>query len=279
MTGTGSVPGSVPGAGTAVARYEVSGHVAVITLNRPKALNAVNSALADAVGGHLEEAAADARVRVIVVTGAGRAFCAGADLKEIAAGREVGPTGHPEWGFAGLAQHWVSKPLIAAVNGYAMGGGTEIALACDLVVAAEEAVFGLPEVKRGLLAAAGGVVRLQRQIPIKLALQAALTGDPVPAALARDWGLVNDVVPGDQVLPRALELAGRIAQNAPLSVQYTKTVLYRTATAGSDRDPAWSGGDPWQVNAEAMDVIFNSADALEGATAFAGKRPPVWTGK
>ena len=140
---------------TAVARYEVSGHVAVLTLNRPKALNAVNSALSDAVGGYLEQAAADPQVRAIVVTGAGRAFCAGADLKEIAAGRGVGPTGHPEWGFAGLAQHWVSKPLIAAVNGYAMGGGTEIALACDLVVAAEEAAFGLPEVKRGLLAAAG----------------------------------------------------------------------------------------------------------------------------
>ena len=262
-----------------VVLYEVDGHVAVLTLNRPQALNAVNSALANAVGAFLEDAAADPGVRAIVVTGAGRAFCAGADLKEIAAGRGVGPTGHPEWGFAGLAQHWVSKPLIAAVNGYAMGGGTEIALACDLVVASEEAAFGLPEVKRGLLAAAGGVVRLQRQVPIKLALQMALTGDPVPAAVARDWGLVNDVVPAGQVLPRALELARRIADNAPLSVQYSKKVLYQTASAGSDRDPAWNGGDPWQVNAEAMDVVFGSSDAIEGSTAFAEKRPPVWTGK
>ena len=262
-----------------VVRYEADGHVAVITLNRPKALNAVNSELADAVGGYLEEAAANPEIRAIVVTGEGRAFCAGADLKEIAAGRGVGPTQHPEWGFAGLAQHWVPKPLIAAVNGYAMGGGTEIALACDLVVASEEAAFGLPEVKRGLLAGAGGVVRLQRQIPIKLALQMALTGDAVPAAIARDWGLVNDVVPADQVLPRALALAGRIAENAPLSIQYTKTVLYQTATAGSDRNPAWNGGDPWQVNAEAMSVVFGSADAIEGATAFAEKRPPAWTGK
>jgi enoyl-CoA hydratase/carnithine racemase len=264
---------------TDVVRYKADGHVAIITLNRPKALNAVNSELADAVGGYLEEAAADPEIRAIVVTGEGRAFCAGADLKEIAAGRGVGPTQHPEWGFAGLAQHWVPKPLIAAVNGYAMGGGTEIALACDLVVASEEAAFGLPEVKRGLLAGAGGVVRLQRQIPIKLALQMALTGDAVPAATARDWGLVNDVIPAGQVLPRALELASRIAENAPLSIQYTKTVLYQTATAGSDRNPAWNGGDPWQVNAEAMSVVFGSADAIEGATAFAQKRPPVWTGK
>jgi enoyl-CoA hydratase/carnithine racemase len=262
-----------------VVLYEVDERVAVLTLNRPEALNAVNSALADAVGGYLEEAAADPGVRVIVVTGAGRAFSAGADLKEIAAGRGVGPTAHPEWGFAGLAQHWVGKPVIAAVNGYAMGGGTEIALACDLVVASEEAAFGLPEVKRGLLAAAGGVVRLQRQIPIKLALQMALTGDPVPAAVARDWGLVNDVVPGGQVLPRALELARRIAENAPLSVQYSKKVLYQTASAGSDRDPGWDRSDPWQVNAQAMDVVFGSSDAVEGAAAFAEKRAPVWTGK
>jgi crotonobetainyl-CoA hydratase len=222
-------------------------------------------------------------VRVIVVTGAGRAFSAGADLKEIAAGRGVGPTAHPESRFAGLAQHWVGKPVIAAVNGYAMGGGTEIALACDLVVASEEAAFGLPEVKRGLLAAAGGVVRLQRQIPIKLALQMVLTSDPVPAAVARGWGLVNDVVPAGQVLPRALELARRIAENAPLSVQYSKKVLYQTASAGSDRDPGWDRGDPWQVNAQvnaqAMDAVFGSSDAVEGAAAFAEKRTPVWTGK
>ena len=124
----------------------------------------------------------------VVIREDSRAFCAGADLKEIAAGRGIDPTGHPEWGFAGLAQHWVSKPLIAAINGPAMGGGAEIALACDLVVASEQAVFGLPEVKRGLLAGAGGVIRLQRQIPVKLALQMVLTGDPVPAVTALQWG-------------------------------------------------------------------------------------------
>ena len=258
--------------------YERDGHVALLTLNRPDALNAVNSALADELGDHLERAVADAEVRAIVVTGAGRAFCAGADLKEIAAGRSVAPTAHPEWGFAGLARHWVGKPLIAAVNGYAMGGGTEIALACDLVVASELAAFGLPEVKRGLFAAAGGVIRLQRQIPIKLAAQLALTGDPVDAATARQWGLVNDVVPQAEVVDRALVLAGRIAANAPLSVQQSKRLLHQAASAGSDWDPAWSGADPWQVNAAAMEVVFDSADALEGATAFASKRAPVWTG-
>jgi crotonobetainyl-CoA hydratase len=263
---------------TGTVLYERDGHVARLTLNRPEALNAVNAALADELGGLLERAVADDAVRAIVVTGAGRAFCAGADLKEIAAGRSIAPTGHPEWGFAGLAQHWVSKPLIAAVNGYAMGGGTEIALACDLVVASEQAAFGLPEVKRGLFAAAGGVIRLQRQIPIKLAAQLALTGDPVDAVTARAWGLVNDVVPAHEVVPRALALAARIAANAPLSVRHTKRVLHQAASAGSDWDPAWSGGDPWRVNAGAMDAVFASADAAEGATAFAHKRTPVWTG-
>jgi crotonobetainyl-CoA hydratase len=264
---------------TETVRYELDGHVALLTLNRPEALNAVNAALADELGEDLERAAADTQVRAIVVTGAGRAFCAGADLKEIAAGRAIAPTGHPEWGFAGLAQHWIGKPLVAAVNGYAMGGGTEIALACDLVVASEQAAFGLPEVKRGLFAAAGGVIRLQRQIPFKLAAQLALTGDPVDAATALRWGLINDVAPAAEVVSRALELAGRIAANAPLAVQHTKRVLHQAASAGSDWDPAWSGADPWQINAAAMEAVFGSADAVEGATAFAAKRAPVWAGR
>jgi enoyl-CoA hydratase/carnithine racemase len=264
---------------TGTVLYNLDGHVAVLTLNRPEALNAVNMQLSDELGGHLECAAADAAVRVIVVTGTGRAFCAGADLKEIAAGRTVGPSAHPEWGFAGLVQHWVSKPLVAAVNGYAMGGGTEIALACDLVVASEQATFGLPEVTRGLLAAAGGVIRLQRQIPVKLAAEMALTGDPVDAAIARQWGLVNHVVKPGQVVPRALELARRIAANAPLSVQHSKRLLHQAASAGSDWNAAWSGGDPWLANAEAMDAVFGSADAAEGSAAFAQKRAPVWTGR
>ncbi|WP_018635097.1 crotonase/enoyl-CoA hydratase family protein [Parafrankia elaeagni] len=261
------------------ALYEVRDNAAVVTLNRPDALNAVNADLATAVGEGLEAAAADRDVRVVVITGSGRAFCAGADLKEIAQQRSVAAHGHPEWGFAGIVQHWIDKPVIAAVNGFAMGGGTEIALACDLVVAADTATFGLPEVKRGLLAAAGGVVRLQRQLPLKLALELALTGDAVDAATAHAWGLVNQVVPAGDVLDAALSLAGRIAVNAPLSLQHTKRMIHRTLTGASDWDASWVGEDPWLLNAEAMKIVFGSRDALEGSQAFAQKRPPSWQGR
>lgn len=261
------------------ALYEVRTGVAVITLNRPEALNAVNAALSTAVGEGVERAAADPEVRVVVVTGVGRAFCAGADLKELAQRRAITADGHPEWGFAGLARHWIDKPLIAAVNGFAMGGGTELALACDLVIAADTAVFGLPEVKRGLLAAAGGVVRLQRQIPLKRALELALTGDGIDAATAESWGLVNKVVASDAVLDTALDMASRIAANAPLSLQHTKRMVYRTANGVSDWNADWAGEDPWEVNTEAMRAVFSSSDALEGPRAFAEKRAPKWSGR
>lgn len=258
--------------------YEVADHVAVITLQRPEAMNAMNTALADAIGNALEQAATDDDVRAIILTGTGRAFCAGADLKEISAGRTVEPT-VKEWGFGGVAQHWVAKPVIAAVNGVAFGGGCEIVLSCDIVVASAAAKFGLPEVKVGLFAAAGGVVRLQRQVPLKIALQLALTGDPITAETAAQWGLVNEVVEPDEVLTRAREIAGRIAANAPLSVRYSKQLLHQTSSAGSDWNPEWSGVDPWVANDQAMDVVFSSADAIEGSTAFAEKRAPVWSGK
>jgi crotonobetainyl-CoA hydratase len=256
------------------ALYEVVDRVGVVTLNRPESMNAVNGELSTAVGNALETAAADSRVRAIVVTGAGRAFCAGADLKALTTGGSIFADDHPEWGFAGLVQHWVEKPTIAAVNGFAMGGGTELALSCDLVVASSEATFGLPEVRRGLIAAAGGVLRLQRQIPLKRALELALTGEPISAETAADWGLVNRVVPPDQVLSSALELAGVIAANAPTAVRQTKRMIHQTA--GKDWDPSWGGGDPWQINAEALMTVFGSPDALEGPRAFAEKRAPVW---
>ena len=263
----------------AAALYEVRDGIALVTFNRPAALNAVNAALSSAVGEALEAAAADPQVRVVVVTGSGRAFCAGADLKELARQRPVHAPDHPEWGFAGLVRHWIDKPVIAAVNGYAMGGGTEIALACDLVVAADSATFGLPEVKRGLLAAAGGVVRLQRQLPLKRALQLALTGDAIDAATAYDWGLINEVVPADAVVDAALALAGRIAANAPLSVEHTKRTMHRTAAGASDWDAEWAGEDPWAVNEESTRLVFASRDAVEGARAFAEKRNPAWEGR
>jgi enoyl-CoA hydratase/carnithine racemase len=256
------------------ALFERIGHVGVITLNRPKALNAVNAALAVAAGAALERAEQDPDVRAVVITGAGRGFCAGADLKELAKGNRIDNQEHPEWGFGGIVQHWVGKPTIAAVNGYAMGGGTEIMLACDLAVIDETAALGLPEVKRGLFAAAGGVIRLQRQIPLKVALETVLTGEPMSAARAYELGLVNRVAPAGTALEVALELAELIAANAPVSVQQSKRVVHETWAAGSDWDPG-----PWEVNRDARRIVFSSADSKEGPKAFAEKRAPQWEGR
>ncbi|MFI6430027.1 crotonase/enoyl-CoA hydratase family protein [Rhodococcus oryzae] len=256
-----------------VALYERRGNVALITLNRPRAMNAINAALATAIGSLVQQAQADDEVRVVVITGSGRAFCAGADLKALGSGQSLDADGHPEWGFAGYTQHWVSKPTIAAVNGFALGGGTELVLASDLAVVDENAQLGLPEVKRGLFAAAGGVVRLQQQIPKKIALELALTGEPISAAQGKELGLVNRVAPAGTALEVALELAEKIAANAPLSVRESKAMIHWTA---SDSD--W-GQDVWDLNAEALKVVFASADAQEGTKAFTEKRQPVWQGR
>ncbi|WP_430334376.1 crotonase/enoyl-CoA hydratase family protein [Rhodococcus sp. ACT016] len=255
------------------ALYERRGAVAIITLNRPRALNAVNAALSTAVGSLLERADADDEVWVIVLTGAGRAFCAGADLKALGSGASLDADDHPEWGFAGYAQHWVSKPTIAAVNGFALGGGTELVLASDLAVVDEQAQLGLPEVKRGLFAAAGGVIRLQQQIPRKVALELALTGEPITAVDGLKLGLVNRVAPAGTSLEVALELAESIAANAPLAVRESKSMIHRTAST-SDWDQ-----HAWDQNAKVMEIVFTSQDAQEGPAAFAEKRPPVWQGR
>ena len=255
------------------ALLERVGHIAVITLNRPHALNAVDRALSSAAGQALEDAAHDPSVRAVVLTGAGRAFCAGADLKEVGAGRDVAADGHPEWGFAGIVRHFIAKPVIAAVNGYALGGGTEIVLACDLAVIDAEASLGLPEVTRGLFAAAGGVIRLQRQVPLKVASEMALTGDPIDAATAHRWGLVNRVAEPGTALAQAMRLAQRIADNAPLAVQASKELLQRGGSQGSD----W-GDEAWEANAQQMASIWPSQDAEEGIRAFVEKRPPIWQG-
>jgi enoyl-CoA hydratase/carnithine racemase len=257
----------------AAALFERRDHVGIVTLNRPKALNAVNADLAIAAGAALEQAQTDPEVRVVVITGAGRGFCAGADLKEIARGRPIEDRDHREWGFGGIVQHWIDKPTVAAVNGFAMGGGTEIALACDLAVIDETASLGLPEVKRGIFAAAGGVIRLQRQIPLKVALETVLTGEPMSAARAYELGLVNRVAPEGTSLDVALELAGAIAANAPISVQQSKRVVHTTYAAGSD----WES-EVWRINREAAKIVFASSDAREGPTAFAEKREPRWSG-
>src|SRR5215211_7050709 len=206
---------------------ERHGHVLVATINRPEARNAVNLAVTIGLGDTLEEAERDRDVWAVVVTGAGdKAFCAGADLKAVARGENLVINEQPRasWGFAGYVSHHISKPTIAAVNGFALGGGTEITLASDLAVAADTASFGLPEVKRGIYAGAGGAFRLPQQLPKKVAMEMILTGEPITAQRALELRLVNRVVPRDDVLDAALELAERICANAPLAVQASKRI-------------------------------------------------------
>lgn len=251
------------------------GHIAIITFNRPEALNAVNSQLWLETGTALKEFNEDPDLWVAILTGTGdRAFSAGADLKEIGSGGIPATDEMKEWGFAGVVRHHVSKPIIAAVNGFALGGGTEIALACDLIVASEKASFGLPEVKRGLIAGAGGLLRLPRQIPLKVAMHAILTGKSISAEEAKQWGLVNEVVPHEQVLSAAIQLAEEIISNAPLAVKVSKEIVYRGLDAPVSFPPK-----AWEINAEYTTKVFQSNDAKEGPRAFAEKRKPNWSGQ
>lgn len=247
-------------------------NVMVITINRPEARNAVNGAVSGAVGDALDEAQRDPDVRAVVITGAGdTSFCAGADLKAIARRENIYHPDHADWGFAGYVHHFIDKPTIAAVNGTALGGGTELALASDLVVAHERAKFGLPEVKRGLIAAAGGVFRIVNQLPRKLAMELLLTGEPITAADAYDWGLINQVVREGSVLDAALTLAARVTVNAPLSVQASKRIAY-----GVDDGVITDEEAGWQRTTREMSSLIRSEDAREGPLAFAEKREPVW---
>ncbi|MFD6394138.1 crotonase/enoyl-CoA hydratase family protein [Nocardia sp. NPDC060259] len=246
-------------------------HVLVVTINRPQAMNAVDAEVSTGVGEALEQAEADAQIRAVVLTGAGeRAFCAGADLKALGRGQGILAPGHEDWNLAGYVRHPISKPTIAAVNGFALGGGTELVLASDLAVAAETATFGLPEVARGLFAAAGGAFRLPEQLPRKVAMEMILTGEPITAARALELGLVNRVVPADLVLDAALELAGRIAANAPLAVQASKRVALGLVDGKIADDAAWD-----LTNREIMGVA-RTEDVREGTLAFAEKRKPNW---
>jgi crotonobetainyl-CoA hydratase len=211
------------------------------------------------------------------VTGAGdKAFCAGADLKAVSRGESIGGTDPraDAWGFAGYVRHHISKPTIAAVNGFALGGGTELALASDLAVAAETASFGLPEVKRGIYAAAGGVIRLPDQLPKKVAMEMILTGEPISARRALELGLVNRVVPPDQVIAAAVALAEQICANAPLSVQASKRIACGIIDG---RIPAED--DAWGLSAAEGKTLRQSADSKEGPLAFAEKRAPRWQGR
>ncbi len=254
---------------------ERRGNAMVITINRPEARNAVNGAVSIGVGDALEEAQRDPDVRAVVITGAGdKSFCAGADLKAISRRENLYHPDHPEWGFAGYVHHFIDKPTIAAVNGTALGGGTELALASDLVVAAERAQFGLPEVKRGLIAAAGGVFRIVEQLPRKVAMELLLTGEPITASDAWEWGLINQVVKDGQdgsVVDAALALAARVTVNAPLSVQASKRIAY-----GVDEGVITADEAGWDRTMNEMRSLIRSEDATEGPLAFAEKREPVW---
>lgn len=253
---------------------ERRGNVLIITLNRPEARNAVNAAVSTAVGDALQQAQEDPEVRAVVITGAGETFCAGADLKAISRRESIFHPDHGDWGFAGYVQHYIDKPTIAAVNGTALGGGTELALASDLVVAEESSSFGLPEVKRGLIAAAGGVFRIVEQLPRKVATRLLFTGEPITAAEALNWGLINEVVPDGTAVDAALALAERITGNAPLAVWASKRVAY-----GVDDGVIVGDQAGWSRTMREIGAVLKSEDAKEGPRAFAEKRPPVWKAK
>ena len=240
--------------------------VLVLTMNRPAARNAMSLELATRLAAAFDEFDERSDLRVAVLTGAGGTFCAGMDLKGFARGELPLVPGR---GFGGLVEKPPRKPLIAAVEGWALGGGFELALASDLIVAAETATFGLPEVKRGLTANAGGLLRLPRRIPYHRAMELILTGRPLPAAEAAQLGLVTSVAPAGGALEAARELAAAIAANAPLAVATSKRVIQQSAD--------WPTDELFERQRPLIEPIRQSNDAKEGARAFAEKRAPVWT--
>ena len=247
----------------------LEGHVALVTLNRPSARNAINAEIANAMHTVVSWTEANQDIWVVVLTGAGEdVFCAGADLKEVAAGNAASL--FTSNGFAGFVDADRKKPWIAAVNGKALAGGCEIVLACDLVVAANNAAFGLPEVSRGVLAAAGGLYRLPRALPRNLAIEMAITGDSIDAERAAEFGWVSNVVPPEHLLEAALALAARITRNAPIAVRESLQIIRRVPDLDTDALR--------KLTKECRDRVAASADYREGPRAFVEKRPPQWTG-
>ncbi|MDD9938905.1 MAG: crotonase/enoyl-CoA hydratase family protein [Myxococcales bacterium] len=245
---------------------EVRDHVLIITLNRPRARNAFNAALTQALSDALDRFEEDPALRVAILTGAGGSFSAGMDLKAMG-----DKTFTEKRGGFGIMATPPDKPIIAAVEGYAVAGGLELALSCDLIVATEESKMGLPEVKRGLVAVGGALFRLPKRIPYHVVMELALTGESHPAERFRELGLVSRIVPKGQALAAALELAEVIASNGPLAVAATKQIMFKAAD--------WTEEEAWPAHRKMARPALRSKDAAEGARAFAEKRPPVWRGE
>jgi len=250
--------------------YEVDGHVATLTLNRPDQRNAVSPELTTAMDDAIRRLEADDEVWVGILTANGPNFCAGADLKAIGAGRAA-ELSTDAGGFAGFVRYPRTKPMIAAVRGFALAGGTELVLACDLVVAAKDSFFGVPEVTRGIVAAAGGLFRLPRVLGSARAIELILTADRLGAEEAHARGMVNHLADAEDVPARARELADKICQNAPLAVRESLAIAREALLLSDD--------EAWARSAEAMEKVKGSADAKEGVTAFVEKRPARWTGR
>jgi enoyl-CoA hydratase len=250
--------------------YETRGPFAIIKINRPEARNAVNGAVANGIEDAIDQIEADDSIWVGILTGEPPVFCAGADLKEINSGN-AGALATAKGGFAGFVQRDRVKPVIAAVDGPALAGGTEIVLASDLVVASTTATFGIPEVKRSLVAGAGGLFRLGRKIPLNVAMELTLTGDPIDATRAHHFGLVNRLVEPGQALDEAISLAEQICANAPVAVRESRKIVLEATNAPDEIG--------WKMSMEGMAVAMHSEDFSEGLTAFIEKRPPVWTGR
>jgi enoyl-CoA hydratase/carnithine racemase len=253
---------------TPAVRSERRENVLLITIDRPEVRNAVNAAVAAGIAGALEELDGDDALAVGVLTGAGGFFCAGMDLGAFVKGESPW---FGDRGFAGIAQRSARKPLIAAIEGFAVAGGMEIALACDLIVAAEGAKMGIPEAKRSLVAAGGALLRLPRRMPYHLVMELALTGENLPAERFHDFGVVNHLAEPGQAVEGALDLATRLAANGPLALIASKRILQEQFD--------WTSEEMWERQRAISGPVFDSQDAKEGANAFKEKRPPVWQGR